>query len=162
MGNRSILLAVIVGVAVATAMLVAATLLGPQSPPITTEEPKCLTCVLWMHTPTAATSGAEHWYNLTLTVNGTLTLSGLFFALYLLSNGTAIIPPGMMLTVMNGSSALAAYNLSSSWGWAYGANGSLVGGDWFSVTVQNQSLSGYILSASHVGYSAANDQVAFP
>ena len=141
-------------------VLIALTL---ASAPVPVRSSCCVTPiahVLWMHPETPGASGNEFWYNLTLTLNETVPLTDLLFLLYSPANAV-YTPPTGSLSVIRGTTLVAAYNLTGR-NWASGMPGELLNGDWFEVQVSTWDLAGYRLAAIGQGPFSSVSSVEFP
>lgn len=107
--------------------------LGTSSPPIYQ--------VLWMHAEVPGSSSNTDWYDITLTVNRSVSLADFILLFINRQHVSEIPPPTFTLTLTAGSLPEGEYNFISQ-AWSSGAPQSLDAGDGFEVQVTNQNLIG--------------------
>ena len=149
-----------VGIGVALAIVIAALVALALPQPGGADHPTAVAQVLWMHSEASTSSGAERWYNFTLTVNQTIPLTALVFGLY--NQNVPLNPPRTLsLTVVNVTIPIAEYNFTAD-DWTSGGSGALLSGDWIEVRIADQSLTGDRLVVIGESSFSSSCSVAFP
>jgi hypothetical protein len=88
--------------------------------------------IFWMQPETPGTSGSHWWYNFTVTVNRSIPSVAFGLGFVNVQGDTVPPPPTFSFTVYNGSTPIAAFNLTTGI-WTQGASQELERGDWFGV-----------------------------
>jgi hypothetical protein len=107
-----------------------------------------ITRVLWMHAVTPTSSGTQRWYNVTLTVNGTVLASEIL-PYVKTPTGVPTFPSTLNISVVHSGRPIAEYNFTEL-KWTTGGPVALV------LQITNQDLTGYALEVIAQGaYSGA-------